>query len=99
VCMYSVLFRAAEGAGAGAVLMLLAGLMQRRLRWSDFVYSLVQTATTSAMIFAVLLGAEVFNAFLALTQMPEEAAELIGGLSISPYPCMAALMALYLALG
>src|SRR5262249_51733288 len=69
--IYSGIFTATEAAGVGAVLMLLAGLMQRRLRWSDFAHSLVETATTSAMIFAVLLGAEVFNAFLALTQMPE----------------------------
>ncbi len=97
--IYSGIFTATEAAGVAAVLMLLAGLMQRRLRWSDFAYSLVQTATTSAMIFAVLLGAEVFNAFLALTQMPEEAAELIGGLSISPYAVMAALMVFYILLG
>jgi len=97
--IYSGIFTATEAAGVGAVLMLLAGLMQRRLRWSDFAYSLVQTATTSAMIFAVLLGAEVFNAFLALTQMPEEAAELIGGLSISPYAVMAVLMVFYIVLG
>jgi len=97
--IYSGIFTATEAAGVGAVLMLLAGLMQRRLRWSDFAYSLVETATTSAMIFAVLLGAEVFNAFLALTQMPEEAAELIGGLSISPYAVMAALMVFYILLG
>jgi len=95
--IYSGIFTATEAAGVGAVLMLLAGLMQRRLSWSDFTDSLVQTATTSAMIFA--LGAEVFNAFLALTQMPEEAAELIGGLSISPYAVMAALMVFYILLG
>jgi tripartite ATP-independent transporter DctM subunit len=97
--IYSGIFTATEAAGVGAVLMLLAGLMQRRLSWSDFTYSLVETATTSAMIFGVLLGAEVFNAFLALTQMPEEAAELIGGLSISPYAIMAVLMVFYILLG
>ena len=56
--IYSGIFTATEAAGVGVVLMLLAGLMQRRLSWSDFTDSLVQTATTSAMIFAVLLGAE-----------------------------------------
>jgi TRAP-type C4-dicarboxylate transport system permease large subunit len=79
--------------------MLLAGMMQHRLSWSDFSHALVQTATTSAMIFGVLLGAAVFNAFLALTQMPEEAAELIGSLSISPYAIMAILMVFYILLG
>jgi C4-dicarboxylate transporter DctM subunit len=97
--IYSGIFTATEAAGVGAVLMLLVGLMQRRLSWEDFGHALVQTATTSAMIFGVLLGAEVFNAFLALTQMPEQAAELIGGLSISPYAIMAILMVFYILLG
>jgi C4-dicarboxylate transporter DctM subunit len=97
--IYSGIFTATEAAGVGAVLMLLAGLMQRRLSWLDFTHALAQTATTSAMIFGVLLGAEVFNAFLALTQMPEEAAELIGSLSMSPYLIMAILMVFYILLG
>ena len=97
--IYSGIFTATEAAGIGAVLMLLASLIQRRLGWSDLFESLIQTATTSAMIFSVLLGAEVFNAFLALTQMPEQAAELIGRLSISPYAIMAVLMVFYILLG
>jgi C4-dicarboxylate transporter DctM subunit len=97
--IYAGIFTPTEAAGVGAVLMLLTGLVQRRLSWSGFVYSLTQTATTSAMIFGVLLGAEIFNAFLALTQMPERAAELIGGLSISPYAIMGILMIFYIMLG
>ena len=37
----------------------------------------MQTAETSAMIFIILLGAEVFDAFLALSQLPTQAAELV----------------------
>jgi tripartite ATP-independent transporter DctM subunit len=97
--IYGGIFTPTEAAGVGAVLMLLAGLVQRRLSWADFVSSLVQTATTSAMIFGVLLGAEVFNAFLGLTQMPEQMADLIGGGALSPYAIMAILMVFYILLG
>ena len=81
------------------VLMLLAGLLQRRMSRADCITSLTQTATTSAMIFMVLLGAEVFNAFLALTQLPEQAAEYIGSLHISPYAFIVLLMVFYILLG
>jgi C4-dicarboxylate transporter DctM subunit len=97
--IYAGIFTPTEAAGVGAVLMLLAGLMQRRLSWSDFAYSLTQTAAISAMIFGVLLGAQIFNAFLALTQMPEQAAQWIGSLSISPYAIMAVVMMFYILLG
>ena len=46
----------------------------------DFKESLLQTAETSAMIFAILLGAEVFDAFLALLADAEKAAELVSRL-------------------
>jgi tripartite ATP-independent transporter DctM subunit len=97
--IYAGLFTPTEAAGVGAVLMLVVGWVQRRLTWSDFAYCLTQTAAISAMIFGVLLGAEIFNAFLALTQLPEHAAELIAALPISPYAVIAILMGFYILLG
>ena len=97
--MYAGLFTPTEAAGVGAVLMLVVGLLQRRLTWRDFADCLTQTAAISAMIFGVLLGAEIFNAFLALTQLPEHAAESIAALPISPYAVIAILMVFYILLG
>ena len=51
------------------------------------------------MIFLILLGAALYNAFLALTRMPMEAAEMIGASGLSPMMVMAAILLLYLALG
>jgi tripartite ATP-independent transporter DctM subunit len=97
--IYAGLFTPTEAAGVGAVLMLVVGLLQRRLTWRDFADCLTQTAAISAMIFGVLLGAEIFNAFLALTQLPEHAAESIAALPISPYAVIAILMVFYILLG
>ena len=41
------------------------------------------------MIFVILLGAEVFNAFLALSQMPMQAAEFITAHGLPPYGVLA----------
>ena len=89
--IYSGIFTPTEAAAVGTVAMLAVGLMQRRLDWSDFKQSLVQTAETSAMIFAILLGAEVFDAFLALSQLPQKAAEIVAGSGLSPYGVIFAL--------
>jgi C4-dicarboxylate transporter DctM subunit len=97
--IYAGLFTPTEAAGVGAVLMLAAGLLQRRMTWADFAHSLLQTATISAMIFAVLLGAQVFNAFLALTRLPEQSAEFVAALAISPYAIIAILLVFYILLG
>ena len=51
------------------------------------------------MIFAILLGAEVFNAFLALTQVPTAAAEMIAASGWAPYTVLIGLLLFYIVLG
>ena len=68
--IYGGVFTPTEGAAVGAVATLLVGLGHRRLGWAEIRASLLQMAEISAMIFLILLGAEVFNAFLALSQLP-----------------------------
>ncbi len=97
--IYGGIFTPTEGASVGAVTMLTIGLVRRTLGWAEIRESLVQTAETSAMIFAILLGAEVFNAFLALTQVPEQAARMIADSGWAPYTIMIGLLVFYIILG
>ncbi len=97
--IYGGIFTPTEGASVGAVTMLAIGLVRRTLGWTEIRESLIQTAETSAMIFAILLGAEVFNAFLALTQVPEQAARMIAGSGWAPYTIMVGLLVFYIILG
>ncbi len=97
--IYGGFFTPTEGAAFGVMSMLAVGLVQRSLTWDGIAQSLVQTAETSAMIFIILLGSEVFNAFLALTQLPTNAANLVAGLGLSPYAVMALLLFFYIILG
>jgi C4-dicarboxylate transporter, DctM subunit len=97
--IYAGIFTPTEAAAVGTVAMLAVGVLQRSLSWKDFGQSFVQTAETSAMIFAILLGAEVFDAFLALSQLPQKSAELVATAGLSPYAVMFALMLFYILLG
>jgi C4-dicarboxylate transporter, DctM subunit len=97
--IYGGVFTPTEGAAVGAVAMLLIGLGQRSLSFADIVAALRQTAETSGMIFIILLGAEVFGAFLALSRLPTIAAETIGASGLSPYMVLIAMLAFYILLG
>jgi C4-dicarboxylate transporter, DctM subunit len=97
--IYGGVFTPTEGAAFGAVAMLLVGLGQRSLSFSGILESLKQTAETTGMIFLILLGSEVFNAFLARSQMPTLTAEWVASLGLPPYVVMVALMLLYILLG
>ena len=97
--IYGGIFTPTEAAAVGAIAMAAVGLVQGTLNWDGIKQALVQTAETSAMIFIILLGSEVFDAFLALSRLPTEAAAWITSFGLSPYLVMIALMAFYILLG
>jgi C4-dicarboxylate transporter DctM subunit len=97
--IYGGVFSPTEGAAVGTVALLLIGLAQRSLGWAALKTSILNTASTTAMIFVILMGSEIFNAFLALSQMPMQAAELITSLGLPPFGVLAAILALYILLG
>jgi len=79
--------------------MLAIALARRSLSWDGFKTSLIQTAETTALIFLILLGAEVFNAFLAFSQLPTTVAAMITDARLPPFAVLATLLAFYLVLG
>jgi C4-dicarboxylate transporter DctM subunit len=97
--IYGGVFTPTEGAGVGAVAMLLLGLLRRSLGLTGIKDSLLRTAETSAMIFIILLGSEVFNAFLALSGLPAALAEYVGAQGWPPYAVLAAMLVVYILLG
>ncbi|UDF29686.1 UNVERIFIED_ORG: TRAP transporter large permease [Roseateles sp. XES5] len=97
--IYGQVFTPTEGAAVGAAIMLAVGAMQGTLNLDDIKQSFLQTAETTGMIFLILLGAEVFGAFLALTQMPMTLAAMIGESALPPYAVICGMMLAYIVLG
>ena len=97
--IYGGIFTPTEGAAVGAIAMLVTTVLQRTLDWTQLKQSLIQTAETSAMIFAIILGSEVFDAFLALSQLPVKAAEIVSAAGLPPFAVIGALMVFYILLG
>jgi tripartite ATP-independent transporter DctM subunit len=97
--IYSGIFTPTEGAGVGAFGMFLIAVLHGGMRLDGFLDALYETAQTSAMIFLILLGAGVFNAFLGFSRLPIFAAELFQNSGLSPYLVLLAMIFLYLVLG
>ncbi len=97
--IYGGVFTPTEGAAVGAIAMLVMGVAGRTLGWRDIFEAIKQTAETSGMIFIILLGAEVFGGFLALSRLPTTAAEMIGNSGLSPYLVLIAMLSFYILLG
>lgn len=97
--IYGGVFTPTESAAVGCVLTLAVGLARGGLDRAGLAAALLQAAETTGMIFLILLGAEVFNAFLALSGLPELAAEGIAGAGLPAYGVLAGLLLCYVVLG
>jgi len=97
--IYSGMFTPTEGAGIGAMGMFLIAVFYGGMRLQGFIETLIETAQTSAMIFLILLGAGVLNAFLGFSQLPIWAADLFQNSGLSPYTILIGMIVLYLFLG
>jgi len=86
---------AAVGAAACGILAVITGGM----RFEGLMESLVGTAQTTAMIFLVLLGADMLNTALALSQMPAELATWVKNSGLSPMLVMVMILLIYVLLG
>ena len=97
--IYSGRFTPTEGAAVGAFLTGAMMVAVGAMSWRALIDSLLATAQSTAMIFLILFGAEVFNAALALTQVPADAARWVSGLDLAPVAVVVAILLIYLALG
>lgn len=86
-----------EAAGIGALGAFVMAL--RRMRLGDLKLALLDTARTSAMIFAIIVGVLIFVRFLAFSGMPSTLANAIIGLDVNRYVILVAILGLYLVLG
>ena len=93
------LFTPTEAAAVGALAMLAYGVIYGGLRWRGLAEAMLETAAATGFIFLILLGAQMFNTFLAFTQTPQALAEWVQALGIAPLAVLAGMLIFYLLLG
>ena len=92
-------FTPTEGAAVGAAGTGIIALLSGNLTWRVFVDSILSTATNTAMIFFIILGAGFYNSFLALTQVPQELSYAVAGSGLNPWTILVIILAFYLVFG
>ncbi len=97
--IYGGFFTATEGAGMGAAGAFLFALARRSLTWRVLLDVLVESARTTAMLFTLLIAANLFANFVNYTTMPGDLKEWIVRLDMPPVMLMAAMMGIYILLG
>lgn len=97
--LFGGIFTATEAGGIGAALACLIALLQRRLTWSMFVESTVDTVTTCASIFLIGVGATLFTKFLSISGTGILIADYVNGMELGNFQILFLVVAIYLVLG
>ena len=97
--IYGGFFTPTEAASIGTLATAYVAWRSGGLSKRGFLECVYGTSQATAMIFLILLGADIMNVFLALTQMPAELAKWVVGLGLSPVLVLFVIIIIYLVLG
>jgi len=97
--IYGGFFTPTEGAAVGAASTFLTALVKGEMTIAKFKECFYGTAVSAAMIFLIFLGADLMNSALALTQVPNQLAALVGSWGLSPLIVVVAILLFYVLLG
>ena len=97
--IYSGIFTVNEGAAVGVALVFATCIVRARLTRSNFIDTLKKAASNVAMIYLILIGAEIYKSFLTLSGLPEAAIAWVGGMGLPREAVLIIVILLYIGLG
>lgn len=97
--IYTGLFTPVEAAGVGAFFALVMLIVRRKCTWATLYDVSAETLKTTGMAFFILVGANVFAPFVALSHLPATIAAAMAGLALGTYGTLALILLGYVILG
>ncbi len=97
--IYFGFFSPTEGAAIGSGLTGIMFLFSKNFGFSQLKDVIEETAVTTGMIFLIILGAEFFNSFIALSRFPTELGEIVISTDLSPHMILIIFLLIYIVLG
>lgn len=97
--MYAGVFTATEAAAMGAGGALVIGLVRRKLSSTGIRQALLSSVRTTGAVFVIVIGAVLFQQFLAVTRAPQEISEWVAALPLHRYAILAVILLMYFILG
>ena len=88
-----------EAAGVGAFGSFVIALFKGKLGVRGLIQCLLETGKTTAMIFLIIIGANIFSSFLGLARIPMGLANLIAGLALPKIVILMAIILIYVVMG
>jgi len=98
--IYSGLFTPTEAAAVAAVYaFIVAGFVYKKMSWKDFNRILIESATSTAMVLLVVVGAMIFGYACTYARLPIIISESIAAAGLSTWQFLAVVIVFFLVLG
>lgn len=97
--IYGGIFNITEAAAVGVVIAFVICGIRGQLTINNLREVLQETASNTAMIYMMLIGASILSYFLSISHMPEYSVAWIQAKDLSPFAVVLALYLMYLILG
>jgi tripartite ATP-independent transporter DctM subunit len=97
--IYMGIFTPTEAASVGVILTAILAVTHGKMRLDGLLVCLMRTAVSAAMIFLIVLGADLFSVFIALSRLPDLGVELIQNSGLSAYTILVLMLLTYLVMG
>lgn len=97
--IYVGAFTPVEASGIGAALVILLAFATRSISLVGFWKAIQDTLRTSAMLYMIVIGANVLNPFFAVTRIPAVLGEGLQSLGLGAYGSLAVIILAYIILG
>ncbi|WP_417679460.1 TRAP transporter large permease [Pseudodonghicola sp.] len=94
-----ITFSPTEAAGVGAMGAFLISLFRGQMKLRDITSALSEAVTTTASLFAVLIGAWIFSNYVNMAGLPTQLQTLVLSWGTSPFLVMALIILIYVLLG
>ncbi|CAM5313231.1 tripartite ATP-independent transporter DctM subunit [Aquamicrobium terrae] len=97
--IYSGFFTVNEGAAVGLVLTLIFALARRSMDKKTFFETLYDSTGSIAMLYLIVIGANIFGYFVTLSHMPGALTQWVTDLNVPPIAVIFILIGMYIVLG
>jgi len=97
--IYLGVFTPVEAAAIGAFVTLLLTAVRRKLSWAVLRFCVLETIKTFAFVYLIVIGAFLFNPFLAVTRIPADLASFMATLDLAPVWILLIIVFGYIVLG
>jgi C4-dicarboxylate transporter DctM subunit len=95
VLLYTGVVTPTEVGAIGAFMAAVIGVALGRLRWSGFIDAIKGTIRTTAMIFIIIIGANIFGNYMAYSQVPRDVAAAVSEMNVNRWFVIVGIIVVY----